>query len=54
MGPEGVVYPAPATNDQRPTTNEGLGLSHVGEQLGVQEFITEPDVERLGKAVLPQ
>jgi hypothetical protein len=46
MEPEGVVIPAPAIG-------QALGLSHRGEQLGVEEFIPEPAVERLGIAVLP-
>ncbi len=46
MWPEGVVLLAPAIG-------EALGLSHRGEQLGVEEFILEPAIERLGKAVLP-
>ena len=45
MGPEGVVLPAPAIG-------QALGLSHRGEQLGVEEFVPEPAVERLGIAVL--
>ena len=47
MGPEGVVLPGPAIG-------QALGLSHRGEQLGVEEFIPEPAVERLGIAVLPR
>ncbi len=47
MRPQGVVLPAPAIS-------QGLGLGHGGEQLGVQEFVLEPTVERLGKAVLPR
>ena len=47
MGPEGVVLPAPAIG-------QALGFRHRGEQLGVEEFIPEPAVERLGKAVLPR
>ena len=46
MGPEGVVLPAPAIG-------QALGLSHRGEQLGVEEFVLEPANERLGIAVLP-
>ncbi len=45
MRPEGVVLPAPAVG-------QALGLRHRGKQLGVEEFIPEPAVERLGKAVL--
>ena len=45
MAPEGVVLPAPAIG-------QALGLSHRGEQLGVEEFVPEPAVERLGIAVL--
>ena len=47
MGPEGVVLPAPAIG-------QALGPSHRGEQLGVEEFVPEPAVERLGIAVLPR
>ena len=47
MCPEGVVLPAPAIG-------QALGLSHRGEQLGVEEFIPEPAVERFSKAVLPR
>ena len=47
MRPEGVVLPAPAIG-------QALGFRHRGEQLGVEEFIPEPAVERLGKAVLPR
>ncbi len=47
MGPEGVVLPAP-------TISQALGLSHRGEQLGIEELIPEPAVERFGKAVLPR
>jgi hypothetical protein len=47
MRPEGVALPAPAIS-------QGLGLSHRGEQLGIEEFIPEPAVERLGKPVLPR
>jgi hypothetical protein len=47
MGPEGVALPAPAVG-------QALGLSHRGEQLGVEEFVSEPAVERLCKAVLPR
>jgi hypothetical protein len=39
MGPEGVVLPAPAVG-------QAMSLSHRDEQLGVQEFIPEPTVER--------
>jgi hypothetical protein len=37
-----VVLPPPANS-------QGLGLSRRGEQLGVQELIPEPAIERLGK-----
>jgi hypothetical protein len=47
MGPEGVVLPAPAIG-------QGLCRAHGGEQLGVEELIPEPTVERLGKTVLPR
>ena len=47
MWPEVVVLPAPAVG-------QSLSLSHRGKQLGVEEFIPEPAVERLGKAVLPR
>jgi len=33
--------------------SQQLGFLQRGEQLGVQEFIPEPAVERVGKAVLP-
>ena len=45
MRPEGVVLPAPAIG-------QALGFRHRGEKLGVEEFIPEPAVEQLGKAVL--
>jgi len=45
--PEGVVLPAPAIG-------QALGLIHRGEQLGVEELVPEPAVERLGKTVLPR
>ena len=47
MGPECVVLPAPAVG-------QALGFRHRDEQLGIQEFISEPSVERLGNAVLPR
>ncbi len=47
MGPEGFVIPAPAIS-------QCLGLGHSCEQLGIQELIYEPAVERLGKTVLPR
>ena len=47
MGPEGVVLPAPAVG-------QVLGLSHRGEQLGLEEFVSEPAVDRLDKSVLPR
>ncbi len=46
MRPECVVLPAPAISQE-------LSLECRGEQLGVEELIPEPAVERLGKAVLP-
>ncbi len=46
MRPERVVLPAPANGEE-------LSLGCPGEQLGVEELITEPAVERLSKAVLP-
>lgn len=39
MGPEGVVLPAPAIG-------EGLRLCNGAEQLGIEELIAEPAVER--------
>jgi hypothetical protein len=45
MGPERVVLPAPAIGHP-------LGFRPGGEQLGVEEFIAEPTVDGLGKAVL--
>ena len=47
MSPEVVVLPAPAIG-------QALGFRHRGKKLGVEEFIPEPAVERLGKAVLPR
>ena len=47
MRTEGVVLPAP-------TIGQALGLSHRGEQLGIEKLIPEPAVERFGKAVLPR
>ncbi len=47
LGPAGAVLPAPAIS-------QGLGLGHGGEQLGVQQFIPEPAVERFDKVVLPR
>ena len=47
MRPQVVVLPPPAIS-------QALGLGHAGEQLGVQELIPEPTVERFGKAVLPR
>jgi len=46
MGPEEAVLPAPAVG-------QVLAPSHRGEQLGVEEFVSEPAVERHGKAALP-
>ena len=38
-----------------PAVNQVLSLGSRGEQFGVEEFITEPSVERFGKALeLPQ
>jgi len=45
--PVGVVLTAPAIG-------QALGLIHRGEQLGVEELVPEPAVERLGKTVLPR
>jgi len=45
--PQVVVLPPPAIS-------HGLDLGHGGEQLGVQELIPEPAVERPDKAALPQ
>jgi hypothetical protein len=47
MRPGRVVLPAPAISQE-------LSLWSRGEQLGVEELIPEPPVERLGKAVLPR
>jgi len=47
MWPERVVLPAPAISQE-------LGPGSCGEQLGVEELIPEPSVERFGKAVLPR
>jgi hypothetical protein len=41
-----VVLPAPAISLE-------LSLWRRGEQLGIEELVPEPPVERLGKAVLP-
>ena len=46
MRPECVVLTTPAVS-------QALGFRHRGKQLRVGEFIHEPSVERLGKAVLP-
>ena len=46
MGPGGVVHPAPAIG-------QALRLINRGEYLGVEEFIPESSVERLGIDVLP-
>jgi len=46
MWPERVVLPAPAIIQE-------LGLGCCAEQLGVEELIPEPSVERFRKAVLP-
>ena len=45
--PDRVVLPAP-------TIGQDLRLKSCGEQLGVEEFIPEPAIERLGKAVIPR
>lgn len=37
-----------------PSIGQGLCLGHPGEQLGVEEGVHEPAVQRLGKAVLPR
>ena len=47
MRPERVVLPAP-------TIGQDLRLRSCGNQLGVEELIPEPAIERLGKAVLPR
>ena len=47
MRPEGVVLPSP-------TIGQGLRLGHSRKQLRIQEFVPEPAIERLGKAVLPR
>ena len=47
MRPQGVVLPAPAVS-------QGLGLGHGVKRLGVREFMPEPAVERLSRAVLPR
>ena len=47
MWPKGVVLPAAAIG-------QDLRLRSGGEQLGVQELISEAAVERLGDAVLPR
>jgi hypothetical protein len=47
MRPEVVVLPAPAID-------QALGFLHHGKQLGVEKFIPEPAVERLGKVLLPR
>ena len=46
MGPEAVVLPAEAISQE-------LRFCHEHEQLGVQEVIGEPAVQRLGKVILP-
>ena len=46
MRPERVVLPELAIGEE-------LSFGCRGEQLGVEELITEPAVERLSKAVLP-
>ena len=46
MRPEGDMLPGP-------TIGQSLGVGHRGEQLGIEELIPEPAVERFGKAVLP-
>ncbi len=47
MWPERVVLPSPAIGEE-------LSLGSRGEQLGVEELIPEPSVERFRKAVLPR
>jgi hypothetical protein len=47
MRPERVVLPAPAISQE-------LSLWSRGEQLGVEELISEPPVERHGKAIFPR
>ena len=39
---------------QAPAISQQLSLWSRGEQLGVEELIPEPPVERFGKAVLPR
>jgi len=46
MWHERVLLPAPAISQE-------LSLGSCGEQLGVEELIPEPSVERFRKAVLP-
>ena len=45
--PDVVALPPPAIS-------QAMGLSHGREQLGIEELISEPAVERFGKAVLLQ
>jgi hypothetical protein len=47
MGPEVVVIPVTPVD-------QALGLSHRGEQLGVEHFIPESAIEDICKAVLPR
>ncbi len=46
MRPESVALPPPAIGEE-------LSLRSRGEQFGVEEFIPEAAIERLGKALLP-
>ena len=48
MGPEGTY------SLRWPAIGQALGLSHRGEQLGVEELVSEPAVEGFSKAVLPR
>ena len=47
MRPEGVVLPAAVIG-------QALGLSHHGEELGVEELISDMAVEWLSKGVMPR
>ncbi len=47
MRSEGVVLPSPALS-------QDPGLRSRGEQLGVEDLITEPSLATLGNAVLPR
>ena len=46
MRPECVVLPAPSISQE-------LSLGSRGEQLGVEELIPEPAIERFRESVLP-